>query len=65
MKSITIAPRNQKEFYVAFNLLTEFGKERKRLSLDDDDDISFAFLMKESENTKEDAGNVFVKKSKR
>ncbi len=46
MKSVFINPRDKKEFDKSFSLLIEFGKERKRLTLDEDDDISFVFLMK-------------------
>ena len=46
MKSIFTIPRDKKEFEKAFSLLIEFGKERKLLTLDDDDEISFAFLLK-------------------
>lgn len=46
MKSIFIKPRDNKEFDKAFSMLVEFGKERKRLTLKDDEEISFAFLIK-------------------
>lgn len=62
MKSIRITPRNKKEFDIAFSLIVEFGKERNRLSLEEDDDISFAFLMKDTDSVKEDAGKVVAKK---
>ncbi len=62
MKSIRITPRNKKEFDIAFSLIVEFGKERNRLSLEEDDDISFAFLMKDTDSVKEDVGKVVAKK---
>jgi hypothetical protein len=65
MRSVIIRPRTKKEFDVVFSLLKEFGKERNRLSLDEDDDICFAFLVKETESAKEVASNVIMKKSKR
>jgi hypothetical protein len=45
MKTVNIVPRDKKEFDKALLLIMEFGKERKLLSLEDDEDISFAFLM--------------------
>jgi len=45
MKTVNIVPRDKKEFNKALLLIMEFSKERKLLSLEDDEDISFAFLM--------------------
>jgi len=45
MKIVNIVPRDKKEFDKALLLIMEFGNERKLLSLEDDEDISFAFLM--------------------
>jgi hypothetical protein len=53
MKSVIIKPIDKKEFDVAFSFLKESGKERKHLSLEDDVEIGFAFLMKETDITKE------------
>jgi hypothetical protein len=61
MKSVFINPRDKKEFDKSFSLLIEFGKERKRLTLDDDDDISFVFLMQSSDEVVHE--KVFSKKS--
>ncbi len=47
MKSIYIIPRDKKEFSVALTCVIEFSRERKRLSLSEDENIGFSFLMKE------------------
>jgi hypothetical protein len=65
MRSVTIISRDKKEFHTAFSLLIEFGKERNLLTLNDDDDISFAFLMKEKNDSVEDPVKVSAKKSDR
>lgn len=65
MKSLIITPRDKREYESAFSLLAEFGKERNRLSLDDDEEISFAFLMKDAESIEEFADKSFPKKSPR
>ncbi len=65
MKSVLINPRDKKEFDKAFSLLIEFGKERKRLTLDDDDDISFVFLMKSGDEVFHVEEKVISKKSTR
>lgn len=63
MKSIIIKPRDKKEFDEALSLLPDFGKERNRLSLEDDDEIGFAFLMNVADLAKEGAGKVINKKT--
>jgi hypothetical protein len=63
MKSVIIKPSDKKEFDAAISFLKEFGKERKRLSLEDDVEISFAFLMKETDSTKEIADKNAKKKN--
>jgi hypothetical protein len=62
MRSVIITPHYKKEFDLAFSLMIEFGRERKRLSLDDGGDISFVFLMKEIDNPKEVSGKIIAKK---
>ena len=47
---------------MAFSLLVEFGNDRKALSLEEDEEISFAFLMKDKESTREIVGKVDIKK---
>ena len=49
MKSVFIIPRSKKEFDKALSLLIDYGKERKHITLEEDDDLSFAFLMKAEE----------------
>ncbi len=51
MKSVIIKPIDKKEFDVAISFLKEFGKEGKRLSLEDVE-IGFVFLMKETDISK-------------
>ena len=63
MKSIVIKPCDNKEFEVVFALITEFGKDRKRMTLDDDEEISFAFLMNVADSTKEAISKVVTKKT--
>jgi hypothetical protein len=46
MKSVYIHTHDKKEFDKAFSLLIEFDNERKPLTLDEDDDIGFVFLLK-------------------
>lgn len=65
MRSVTIIPRDKKEFQTAFSLLIDFGKERNLLTLEDDDTISFAFLMKEKDVSAEVPAKVSAKKSDR
>lgn len=65
MKSIVITPTDKMEFEISFSLLNEFGKDRKLLSLDDDEEISFAFLMNVADSTKEAISKVVTKKTVR
>jgi len=46
MKSLIINPSNEKEFNSTLSQLSEYGKERNLLTLEDDDTIGFVFLMK-------------------
>jgi len=45
MKSLRVFAKNAKEFQTALAMLNDYGKDRKRLSLEDDEDISFVFLV--------------------
>lgn len=65
MRSVTIIPRDKKEFNTVFSLLIDFSKERNLLTLEDDDTISFAFLMKEKDESVEVPVKVSAKKSDR
>lgn len=65
MKSLFINPRDKKEFDKSFSLLIEFGKERKRLTLDDDDDICFVYLMKSGDEVNHVEEKIISKKSAR
>ena len=65
MKSIIIKPCDNKEFEVVFALITEFGKDRKRMTLEDDEEISFAFLMNVADSPKEVTGKVVTGKTGR
>jgi hypothetical protein len=49
MRSVTIIPRDKKEFDTTLSLLIDFGKDRNLLTLEDDENISFAFLMKKQD----------------
>ncbi|MEY4931638.1 MAG: hypothetical protein RI909_2362 [Bacteroidota bacterium] len=64
MKSIIVNPRNEKEFESAFSLMKEFSKDQKSLSLDEGDDITFAFLMNKSEKTNDVPAKVITRKVK-
>jgi len=59
-----IKPRDSKEFEVAFSLIREFGKERKLITLEDDEEISFAFLFNVVDSPKEDISKTVVKKTR-
>jgi biopolymer transport protein ExbD len=63
MKSIIIKPRDSKEFEIAFSLISEFGKDRKQMTLEDDEEISFAFLMNVADSAKEATSKVVMKKT--
>lgn len=63
MKSVLITPRDKKEFDKAFLELIELGKERKRLTQKDDDEISFAFLMNFRQDTAPIQARIVSKKS--
>ena len=65
MKSLIITPSGKKEFEIVLTLLSDFGKERKLLSLEDDEEISFAFLMNVADSTKEAISKVVTKKTVR
>lgn len=65
MKSIIIKPCDNKEFEIVFALITEFGKDRKRMTLEDDEEISFAFLMNDADSTKEVISKVASQKTTR
>ena len=65
MKSLVITPSDKKEFEIAFSLITEFGKDCKRMTLEDDEEISFAFLMNVVDSTKEATNKVVTKKTVR
>jgi hypothetical protein len=62
MRSVTIAPRNKKEFDLAFDLLTEFGEGTRPVSWDGKGEIGFIFLMNVTDNAKETTGKVIEKK---
>jgi hypothetical protein len=51
MRSVYIHTHNKKEFDKAFSLLIEFDKERKMITLKDDEDIGFVFLLKFKEDS--------------
>jgi hypothetical protein len=53
MRTVIITPRDKREFDLAFGLMIESGKERKRQLVDERDDIGFCFLMQESHRSKE------------
>jgi len=63
VKSIVIKVIDKKEFEIVFSLMTEFGKDSKRLSLQDEEEISFAFLMNMTDRMKEVAGKIVTKKA--
>jgi hypothetical protein len=65
MRSVIVNPFDKREFDVAFSLLIEFGKDRNRLSLEEDEEISFAFLMKEKESISEISVTLETKKTAR
>ncbi len=65
MKSLIITPSGKKEFEIVLTLLSDFGKERKLLSLEDDEEISFAFLMNVEDSPKEVTGRVVTGKTVR
>ena len=62
MKSVSIAPRNKKEFDLAFDLLTEFGEGRRPLSWEGKGEIGFVFLVNVMGSAKEMTGKVVEKK---
>ncbi len=62
MKSVSIAPRNKKEFDLAFDLLTEFGEGRRPLSWEGKGEIGFIFLMNVTHSAKETTGMVVEKR---
>lgn len=63
MKSIIIKPRDSKEFEIAFSLISEFGKDRKRMTLQDDEEISFVSLMNVEDSVEEATSKVVMKKT--
>lgn len=63
MKSVIIKPRDSKEFEIAFSLISEFGKDRKLMTLEDDEEISFAFLMNVADSAVEATSKVVMKKT--
>jgi hypothetical protein len=63
MKSINIVPRDREEFDMAFSLLTKFCEERILLSLEEDEDIIFAFLIRHKEESAQVPVKVIEKKS--
>ncbi len=65
MRSVTITPHDKKEFHTAFSFLIDFSKERNLLTLEDDDTISFAFLMKEKDVSVEIPAKVSAKNADR
>lgn len=65
MRSVIVNPFDKREFDVAFSLLIEFSKDRNRLSLEEDEEISFAFLMKEKESISEISVTLETKKTAR
>lgn len=64
MSTVIIIPGTKKQFDLAFNMLAEFGSERKPFPPDgkEEGSIDFAFLMKEIESAKEVIVNASEKK---
>ncbi|MCU0369544.1 MAG: hypothetical protein MUF39_12010 [Cyclobacteriaceae bacterium] len=53
MSSLIINPSTEKDFETALNLLTEFGKNSRPMSMEQNEVTSFIFLM----NNKGNSGN--------
>ncbi len=62
MKSIIIKPRDSKEFEMAFSSISDFAKDHKRMTLADDDEISFVCLVNVANSTLNALTNVISKK---
>ena len=65
MRSVTIAPRNKKEFDLAFDLLTKFGEGRRPLSWEGKGEIGFIFLSNETGSIIETISKIGEKKKSR
>lgn len=63
MKSIIIKPSTNKEFDLALSWMNEFSKPRKRITLMNDDEIGFTFMMNVV-NVKADDNKEVVRKTR-